>query len=225
MNLNDIMPEGEFPDEETEHLFKEQAHGIGAVADVFFDNLPSYLCERIGDAHFVAGCMAWLTNRRVLGALASVPGGCQVVVQKEDFLRPGAIERNELMSLYRALWCPDRDKLPTRTLKGRCALSYAGDPECAPVRCMGVRHRRGENGPRMHHKFFVFFNADLEPYAVWTGSFNATENGARSRENAVYLRSPQLAKLYAVEWTRTLALSESLDWNSAYVEPDWRFGS
>lgn len=77
----------------------------------------------------------------------------------------------------------------------------------------------------MHHKFFVFFNADLVPYAVWTGSFNATENAARSRENAVYLRSATIARHYAAEWSRTLALSEPLDWSSNFIEPEWRFGS
>lgn len=240
LNLNDIEPpsDGGAPD------FKEQSHDHDALVDVFFDHLERNLVGAIQRADLVVGCMAWLTNKRVLGALAGLKHGCQVVVQKEDFLRPGPVGRSELQQLYGALQCPDRYHLPLRHAGGTSGvgLSYCGDPSCDPIRVMGIRHERGKNGPRMHHKFLVFCRLGAEekwnderdqmdryegfaPYAVWTGSFNATENATVSRENAVYIRSANIAKLYCAEWTRTLSLSEPLDWTSDYVAPEWRFGS
>lgn len=239
INLNEIDPDTDSGT--SEHMFREQSCHIDGNIDVFFENLDRYLAERIMDADLVVGCMAWLTSRRVLEALARTKHGCQIVVQKEDWLRPGIVGRNELQSMYSRLDCPDRFDLPLRTAAGtaRGGLSYCGDPTCQPVRVMGIRHQKGHNGPRMHHKFLVFCKerldlanqpdgehcVDYEPYAVWTGSFNATENGAMSRENAIFIRSERLARLYCQEWTRTLALSEPLDWSSDYVEPEWRFGS
>jgi hypothetical protein len=220
-DLNDVQPSG---DEYVEGAFRVHHRDEQADVEAFVDQLPMYLCERIKDASFIAGCMAWFTNRRVLDVMARLETGCQIVVQKEDFLRPDDDVTNiELRALYGQLKCPDRFNLPLSDGSGRVSLSYLGDPSCDAVRCMGVRNRG--NGPRMHHKFFVFFNRDLVPYAVWTGSFNATSNGQRSRENAVFIRSARLARFYADEWTRALSLSEPLDWESEYVDPQWRFGS
>lgn len=219
-NLNDIEPVGDGGSPE----FQEISCGHEAIVDVYFDFLETHLGVAIAEADMVVGCMAWLTNRHVLNRLAALRGGCQIIVQKEDFLRPGQVQRDELHALYSALTCPNRSYLPIRSAVGPEHLSYAGDPTCQPVRVMGIAHRRGENGPRMHHKFLVFCRGN-EPYAVWTGSFNATENGSRSRENAVFIRSESLARKYCAEWSRTLALSEPLDWSSDYVDPEWRFGS
>jgi len=225
MNLNDIAPDVDGHDQDEDWLFRSQSHGHDAIVDVFFDDLAGHLCERLRDAHFVAGCMAWFTNYRVLDAMSRLPGGCQVVVQKEDFLRPDGSSKLELQRQYAALTCPERGILPTRTTAGPSRLSYASDQTCDAVRCMGVRPHRFKTTPKMHHKFFVMFDEQTVPFAVWTGSFNATENGSRSRENAVYLRGAKLAALYATEWSRVLALSEPLDWSSEYVAPEWRFGS
>lgn len=223
-NLNDVMPEVDgYADSEC--TFREHGSDESAPVQAYFDHLTAHLCNRIAHAHFVAGCMAWFTNRRVLESMARLPGGCQVVVQKEDFLRPDSVERADLKSLYGALRSPHRHDLPTRTSVGPNWLSTSCSQECEAVRCMGVRPVRGRVTPKMHHKFFVFFDNAMSPFAVWTGSFNATENGAMSRENALYIRSRSIATAYAVEWSRALSLSESLDWSSDYVEPDWRFGT
>jgi hypothetical protein len=64
-----------------------------------------------------------------------------------------------------------------------------------------------------------------QPYRVWTGSFNWTNNATRSFENAVVIDNDQIAKAYYQEFQQVLALSESLDWESDYVDPEWRIGT
>jgi hypothetical protein len=65
----------------------------------------------------------------------------------------------------------------------------------------------------------------LQPYAVWTGSFNWTFNAGNSLENAVVLRDSEIVAAYYNEFQQILALSEPLDWESDYVEPEWRIGT
>lgn len=54
-----------------------------------------------------------------------------------------------------------------------------------------------ERSPIMHNKFMV-----VDGEAVWTGSWNFTPNGTyRNNNNAIFIRSPQLAQNYAAEFS------------------------
>ena len=250
LNLNTVRPtyDGKPPP----HTRRE-AFDAAATIETFFDEHAERFAALAREADFVVGCMAWLTSRTVLQALAATKHGCQIVVQKEDHLRPGVIGKEELLAMYSRLRCPDRMCLPA----GAAELSFGGDPSVDAVRCMGIcSSRPSQIVPRMHHKFFVFFRAheiretcevygvpfpvdgeSLEatpyeavyeryiPYRVWTGSYNATENAARSRENVAIITSDVIAAQYANEWSEIFALSEPLDWTSRDVEPEWRIGS
>jgi hypothetical protein len=99
----------------------------------------------------------------------------------------------------------------------------------------------------MHHKFMVFCDMEAKetvrvdqpgdepfefqdggqaiPCAVWTGSFNATENGTKSLENAVILRGFDYAHPFFSEWAALLGISEPLNWESPYVAPEYRIGT
>jgi phosphatidylserine/phosphatidylglycerophosphate/cardiolipin synthase-like enzyme len=61
--------------------------------------------------------------------------------------------------------------------------------------------------------------------AVWTGSFNLTFNAQQSLENAVLLREPALVEAYFHEFGQIMAISEQLDWESDWVEPEHRIGT
>jgi phosphatidylserine/phosphatidylglycerophosphate/cardiolipin synthase-like enzyme len=87
----------------------------------------------------------------------------------------------------------------------------------------------------MHHKFFVLCDVGVDdkygmpssiaPRSVWTGSFNPTANGTRSRENAVVIESESIARAYAREWFQVYAISEPLDWESVWCQPQYRIGT
>ena len=55
---------------------------------LYLRDLASKLIEHIHASTLIVGCVAWLTNSRILQALSEVQGGVALVVQKEDFLRP-----------------------------------------------------------------------------------------------------------------------------------------
>jgi len=238
---------------------------IDGKVEVHFDGLESVLVRKIIDAPVVVGCVAWLTNERVLRALS----GCEavsIIVNKEDFLRPdkGSWSQRKIKELYSALRDGCRYEFDT-------GYSYAGDPTCEAIRCAGIYGDRKSVPPRMHHKFFVFceyyhrkityrrdtqdrwweeesvievdsvpnepetdsringgnieYRTNVRPVCVWTGSFNASENGTRSLENVVVIHDRIVAEAYFSEWKTILGISEPLDWSSQYVCPEWRLGT
>lgn len=116
----------------------------------------------------------------------------------------------------------EASKLPTRS------VTYASfsDDECHAIRCVGnLNADRSPAMPRMHHKFMLFCDKYGVPYQVWTGSFNFTQNGTRSLENAVVISEPSIVAAYWQEWAYVYALSENLDWMQEWcnpIEATWR---
>lgn len=226
---------------------------------VYFRDLESHLIQHISQSEAVVGCVAWLTNFRILDAMAKLKHGVKLAVQKEDFLRPDSDSkswRTDLHKKYSALksihfqYFSDHIELPGLS----DCMSVAGERSNNgdPVSCVG-NYNRDKNPafPRMHNKFLLFGNVvkkkyeeikgannpkfpendeDSEytafvPHAVWTGSFNFTQNGTRCFENAVVITDPVIVKAYYDEFVQIYSLSESLDWKTDWMAPEMRLGS
>lgn len=237
MNFNEVRLEndGNFGDPEYDNSV------VTEEVTVFMRNLEDRLIEQIQQADAVFGAVAWLTNKRILKALAEKPS-VHIIVQKEDFLRPDTAHEDfdrqdwaeDLRQAYGALKS-DLERGEFEGLLGR--MSFAGDPDIQPVRCVGNHNAdKAPAFPRMHNKFMVFAKLlpdetrddgvmKIEPYAVWTGSFNMTEHSVMSLENAVLMRNPAIVGAYYKEFQLIAAMSEPLDWESHWVQPEWRIGS
>lgn len=225
---------------------------ISGNVEVVFRGLEERLIREIQASDIVVGCVAWLTNKNILRALAQV--NCCVVVQKEDFLRPDGGGKTELQKLYDQLrsgadrwefWPP---------LGG---MTTNGDPTVEGVRCVG-NHNRDKNPafPRAHHKFVVFgkklkgarpdefstfkecvevrhedvlagcqLDEDFLFDRVWTGSFNFTQNAGNSFENALIVNDARVARAYLGEFAQVASLSEPLNWDDEWCIPEWRLGT
>lgn len=198
----------------------------GSVA-VYFRGIEAALVRHIEAADVVVGCIAWLSSKPVLRALSG-RRAVALVVQKEDFLRPDLGQReprvrSDLRPLYDAL-PQGLQRFQYPDLVG--SLSVASDPTMEPVRCIGsLNGDRRPAVPRAHHKFAVFCRLGgddapkIEPYEVWTGSYNWTANATRSLENAVVLRDASVVRAFYREWEQAYAVSEPLDWDSPWVMP------
>jgi hypothetical protein len=248
LDLNSIGPENDGNFDPS--LGETTATSSTDSTTVYFRDIEQHLLRHISEADAIVGCIAWLTNRRILEALAKL-SNVAIVVQKEDFLRPdlnsGDRWREQLRKMYTRLRCSfTRYDFPGLVSN----LSVASDPTMDSVRCVGNYNRdKSPAFPRMHHKFIVFCRLDkrsergtvydetgneteqefivsyLEPYAVWTGSFNFTENAVKSLENSLYITDPTIVQAYYDEWSRIEAISEPLDWTTDWVEPEWRIGT
>lgn len=228
-NLNDAM----VPTDGTDVRQLEDFSCASGAVRAHFRDLERHLARYVDDADVVVGCVAWLTNEAILRALAR-KRWVSLVVQKEDFLRPDAgRSKADVRRLYAALPSTDRYGLDLLHQMDMC-----GDPTLHAVRCVGVRQQsRWRPQPRMHHKFAVFCRSGgreyledpdtppITPYAVWMGSFNFTATSTMSLENAIYVEDPVVARAYLGEWEQVAAISEPLDWQSEWVDPQWRVGS
>lgn len=231
----------------------ERGFGVGLAdygtssgsVEVVFRDIENRLIREIDRSDVVFGCVAWLTNKRILQALARVQ--CCIIVQKEDFLRPDTGSKGlRLKSLYGAI----------RNSFGRFQLwhplgetSYGKAPDLDGVRCVGNHNAsRAPAFPRSHHKFVVFGHrredpregSSIETYGrvewapidqtfsfdrVWTGSFNFTQNAGHSLENALIVSDTRVTRAYLGEFAQVAALSEPLDWESEWCAPEWRLGT
>ena len=231
MNLNDYS----IKDEYGNNALKDQStKSQSANSIVYFRNLENELIKHLKNADAIFGAVAWLTNEKILQALADVEN-VQIIVQKEDFLRPDCYApwnwKDSLREQYDALNCGiDRYEFPNLLAQA----DFAGDPEIEPVRCVGNHNSEQHPAfPRMHNKFIVFAKIEycehgerqIIPYAVWSGSFNFTQNSVLSYENAIYMTDPEIVSAYFKEYGQIAAISEPLDWTSEWVAPEWRIGS
>ena len=229
VNLNTLEPETDYGGSRTQN--KDNSVSTPEL-EVYFRDLPRRLLDHISGAQLVVGCVAWLTHPKILAALAATEAA--LVVQKEDFLRPDSGARTgwkiSLRKSYDALQC-HRSRWEFGNMIG--SLSTGGDIGITAVRCVGnVNREKSPAFPRMHNKFLVFCHIrdhgnaeEVVPYAVWTGSFNLTNNAANSLENAVLIRQPEIVRAYFHEFGQIMALSEPLDWESEWSAPEWRIGS
>ncbi|TAK30199.1 MAG: hypothetical protein EPO40_08800 [Myxococcaceae bacterium] len=67
-----------------------------------FRDIRGALLRYIARYDHMVGCVAWLTDPVILQALAA-RRGVAIIVQKEDFLRPDAVDREGLRRLYAAV--------------------------------------------------------------------------------------------------------------------------
>jgi hypothetical protein len=205
---------------------------------VYFKDIESHLIRHIESADIVVGCVAWLTSPEILAAL-SRRNGVSIIVQKEDWLRPDLNERGDWKKDHKSRYAQLPSSL-TRLDEGLKEtvlrdMSYCGDPAIEAVRCVGKYNSRNLPAfPRMHHKFIVLCKEiaveddgykNYCPYEVWTGSFNFTKNAGSSFENAIVLKDAALARAFFGEYAQIAALSEPLNWESEWVQPEWRVGS
>lgn len=218
-------------------------------AEAYFKNVEKSLIQKIEDNSkgFIFGSIAWLTSEKIINALAKCDN-VQILIQKEDFLRPDYgdnFKEKERRKKYRILYSKLKflhDKFDCQP--PICSLSTGGDPTVEPVRCLGNFNSDQKKAmPRAHNKFLIFCKQISEstdqtrqesesiykPIAIWTGSFNFTYNADKSFENAIYLEDKSgdnpLIKSYLKEHHQIFALSEPLDWEHNWTEPEYRIGT
>ena len=129
------------------------------TVQVYFRHLRAHLLAHVGAADIVVGCVAWLTDPLILGALA-LKDAVSIIVQKEDFLRPDMEEQGAFAATLRQRY----EALPGTLTRWDCGLSgtqleglsACTDPTIEAVRCVGNANRDHLPAfPRSHHKFVV----------------------------------------------------------------------
>ncbi|GAB2732167.1 phospholipase D-like domain-containing protein [Nocardioides pakistanensis] len=183
------------------------------IATAHFGELRQPLLRFINGSDIIVGCVAWVTERTILEALAKRP--VCLVVQKENWWKKADVRGQALARRYAAL----RGGLPAVMLPE--PLSDLGDLNLAPISCVGYG-AGAHHQPLMHHKFVVrcsVIDGVLVPLAVWTGSFNFSGNANDSFENAVEIHDPSIAEAYLAEFALVASVAEPMNWRLARPTP------
>jgi|TARA_R110002126_G_scaffold5189_2_gene26976 hypothetical protein len=204
----------------TNHSFKD-----GDVS-VYFRGLKDRLISEINNSEMVLGAVAWLTDYDLLEAMSKKP--CQIVLQKEDFLRPDMeviLSRSSKLKLREAYNNLSFEYTSVSFSNKIFELSYDEIFDIEPVRCFGLLTEKMKHcSPKMHNKFLIFCEFDtntnkIKPKKVWSGSANLTEMSMYSLENAILIDNETIALQYLKEYEYIYYLSESLNWDSTWVSP------
>jgi phosphatidylserine/phosphatidylglycerophosphate/cardiolipin synthase-like enzyme len=198
--------------------------------DVVFKNIKERIINEITFTPCMVGCIAWLTDFDILKAMAE--RDVQIIVQKEDFLRPDLGSSDQFKNTLKDLYSKINTKIQRHWHTCRAKdLSFCSDPTLEGIRCVGNYNRERKPAmPRMHNKFLVLgdnLNKEgrFEPWGVITGSYNYTNNANNSFENIVVIRDKKIANAYYNEWGQILAFSEKLNWEFDWVQPEYRLGT
>lgn len=192
-------------------------HGI---ATAHFGELRRPLLEFIIGSEILVGCVAWVTEKFVLEALAARP--VALCVQKESWWKGSDVRGKAYATRYAALQgglpaSAFPEPLATKRVRGK---QVPNDAVLAPIACVGYGGAT-QNSPLMHHKFIVRCTRDadglLVPLAVWTGSFNFSLNANNSFENAIEIHDPTIAGAYLEEFALVASVSEPMNWR--YSKP------
>jgi hypothetical protein len=169
------------------------------------NSVASWISEH-GKGKTILGCMAWLSNKKILKCLIENAKRVLFLVNDEDysswtkvlhyydrlprFEEPLHSAFFGSKSLLRAL---DRDNLGNK--RDVCTFE--------PVRCFGnSAFASGNAASLMHNKIIIFFEEMRlpggkiveAPVSFITGSYNCTDNASNNLENAVFIKSKKGAE-------------------------------
>ena len=145
---------------------------VSEPVEVIFADIASHLCSLLASTPYAVGCIAWLTDARILYALSK----CQGV---------GLVVTNDT-------------KLNNVLLRGSYNMLTPLNSGEAAVRCIGLRS--GPSRSLMHHKFFVGLDTERVPSWVVMGSYNASFQASNNLEAICVFRSPAIARVFYDEY-------------------------
>lgn len=161
-----------------------------SMFECYFRGLEDHLIDYIQESHSVVCCVAWLTSQNILKVLVNRPS--ILVLRNESWLN----KKGQLAKATRELYSTLRSskvKLP--------GIKKTQDV----LVCGAISHPQN-----MHHKFIVRLDDTGKAISVWTGSYNPTNNGNESLENAVVIHNEQVADTYLQEFLQVHKISKSL---------------
>ena len=134
------------------------------------------------DTSYIVGCVAWLSNKRILKNMADNLSGVTIITTT--------------------------DKLTKRRKNQQAYAKLSGCFQGGVIRTVG--EGRGRFKSLMHHKFLIGLSAAREPIWVMNGSFNVTESAVTNIENVVIFDDPEIAGTLFDEFKRVHKISKPL---------------
>ena len=133
------------------------------------------------ETSYVVGCIAWLSNKDILKAMAKKKGVTIICT---------------------------KDKLTKRGSNQKAYKNLAPAMPGGAIRVVG--EGKGWHKSLMHHKFLVGLDKTGKALWVSNGSFNMTEHATTNLENLMIMEDPDVANTFLEEFKRVHKLSSVL---------------
>jgi len=134
------------------------------------------------DTVYVVGCVAWLSNKRILKCMAEKLNGVTLITTT--------------------------DRLTKRKKNQQAYAKLRGCFAGGVIRTVG--EGKGRFKSLMHHKFLCGLNVAREPIWVMNGSFNVTESAVTNIENLMIFDDPEISTTFFDEFKRIHKISKPL---------------
>lgn len=180
-----------------------------------FEEIEEALISYIIKSSYVVGCAAWLTNSNIIDSLISKKG-VKIIVNKESFLSEKLENgrKNYWVNLRKRYdLIPDIDQDLLNNITKILEIDKISNQKGSVLTCGIV-----SDTCRMHHKFLVFFDENKTPYAVWTGSYNFSQNSNRCLENGIFTTDQFVVQQYLLEFCIVYSRSEHHNWVSGALK-------
>ena len=134
------------------------------------------------DTAYIVGCVAWLSNKRILKNMAEQLKGVSIITTT--------------------------DKLTKRRNNQQAYAKLSGCFQGGVIRTVG--EGRGRFKSLMHHKFLIGLSPAREPLWVMNGSFNVTESAVTNIENVMIFDDKEISTTFFEEFKRLHRISKAL---------------
>ncbi len=173
----------------------------------FFDN-EELIIKEINKYNAVLGCSPWITNNKIIKALADLEFGTCIVTDKNsmnNYIKDYLDKFNSIKTLdFDISQLPNNSYFDGNEIPGKNTSS---------IRVFG-KLKEGIT-PLLHYKFLILCRIDedgkINPKSVITGSFNLSSNASNSRELLLTLKNPKAVRCFYYEWAKAFLLSENIN--------------
>jgi phosphatidylserine/phosphatidylglycerophosphate/cardiolipin synthase-like enzyme len=187
--------------------------------DVYFTDITSSFirCLQNLQPNAICGAMYHLSSSTILQHLAHMKIPTNFIIQKQNTWERKP-KKNIGKNVVSSAWKQNK-KVKLREMYD--ALTPMEGYESA-VSCIGSCHK--DNQSLMHHKFVIFMRhspgdaKNMEPFALWNGSFNFSFNATQSLENAMLIQDEKIVQAFYKEWLKLQKFKEPLDWKKSKFE-------
>lgn len=187
---------------------------------VFFTNIAICFiqCLHRLQPNAICGAMYHLSSKTILQALKDSKIPCHFIIQKQTNVWTRNNNLNRRKKNSKTSWKTIKADQVREYYDSLIPITQYGS---SAVTCLGSCEK--DNQSLLHHKFVIFMrycpgnneNSQLEPFAVWNGSFNFSSNAEKSLENAMILEDECISQEFYKEWIQLQKFTEPLDWKTS----------
>lgn len=183
---------------------------VSAIVTPFFTDIAQCFIlslEKFGPDVTICGMLYYFNDPFILQYLIDHKIRTHIIIQKQS--KVWQRKNTRFQARGRNKWKVESKK-KLREMYDQLVPYHKGRPA---IECLGISTNNKITSPLMHQKSVIFIQ-NKQPMAVFTGSYNFTQNAKHSLESSMLIQCKSVAQEFWGEFMCLQNYSESLDWKS-----------